>query len=53
MTEDNRASWALFGRLADELGAEVNHSVQFDRDEHFDGEHATEMLVRIGPFKLA
>lgn len=53
ITEDNRASWALFERLSDKLGAELNHSVQFDRDQHFDGEHATEMLVRIGPFKQA
>jgi L-2,4-diaminobutyric acid acetyltransferase len=51
ITEDNRASWALFERLAEKLGAELNHSVQFDREQHFDGEHATEMLVRIGPFK--
>lgn len=53
ITEDNRASWALFERLAEKLGAELNHSVQFDREQHFDGEHATEMLVRIGPFKQA
>lgn len=53
ITEDNRASWALFERLAEKLGAELNHSVQFDREQHFDGEHATEMLVRIGPFKRA
>lgn len=51
ITEDNRASWALFERLAQKLGAELNHSVQFDREQHFDGEHDSEMLVRIGPFK--
>lgn len=51
ITEDNRASWTLFERLAEKLGAELNHSVQFDRDQHFDGEHATEMLVRVGPFR--
>lgn len=51
ITEDNRASWALFERLAEKLDAELNHSVQFDHNQHFDGEHATEMLVRIGPFK--
>ncbi|MBY4677381.1 diaminobutyrate acetyltransferase [Marinobacterium arenosum] len=51
ITEANGASWALFERLARSLGAELNRSVLFDRQTHFDGEHATEMLVRIGPFQ--
>ncbi|WP_438970473.1 diaminobutyrate acetyltransferase [Methylophaga sp.] len=51
ITPDNRASWALFESLANKLGAELNHSVMFDRQQHFAGQHETEMLVKIGPFK--
>lgn len=50
ITEDNEASWALFSRFADKRDAELNHSVMFDEQEHFGGEHASELLVRIGPF---
>lgn len=49
ITPDNRASWALFKRLANTLGAELNQSVMFERQQHFAGKHDTEMLVRIGP----
>ncbi len=51
ITPDNRASWALFESLANKLGAELNHSVMFDRQQHFAGQHETEMLVRIGPLQ--
>jgi L-2,4-diaminobutyric acid acetyltransferase len=51
ITPDNRASWALFESLANKLGAELNHSVMFDRQQHFAGQHETEMLVRIGPIQ--
>jgi L-2,4-diaminobutyric acid acetyltransferase len=51
ITPDNRASWALFESLSRKLGAELNHSVMFDRQQHFAGQHETEMLVRIGPLK--
>ncbi|WP_297812105.1 diaminobutyrate acetyltransferase [uncultured Methylophaga sp.] len=51
ITPDNRASWALFESLAKKLDAELNHSVMFDRQQHFAGQHETEMLVRIGPIK--
>lgn len=52
ITEDNEASWALFRRTAKTLDAPLNSSVKFDRDTHFLGEHATEMLVKVGPFRL-
>lgn len=52
ITADNRASWALFERLAREQNAELNHSIVFDRDQHFAGEHDSESLLRLGPFKL-
>jgi L-2,4-diaminobutyric acid acetyltransferase len=50
ITEDNKASWALFTRFAERRGAELDSSVMFDEQLHFGGEHASEMLVRIGPF---
>lgn len=53
ITETNRASWGLFESLAKKLGATLEKSVMFDRDKHLDGEHDTEFLVRIGPFKQA
>ncbi|EED34348.1 L-2,4-diaminobutyric acid acetyltransferase [Luminiphilus syltensis NOR5-1B] len=49
VTDDNHASWAMFGRLADNAGAELHRSVFFDRDRHFEGAHDTEFLARIGP----
>lgn len=51
ITRDNKASWALFESLANKLSAELNHSVMFDRQQHFADQHDTEMLVRIGPFE--
>ncbi|WP_417499953.1 diaminobutyrate acetyltransferase [Methylophaga sp.] len=52
ITPDNRASCALFESLANKLDAELNRSVMFDRQQHFAGQHETEMLVRVGPFEL-
>lgn len=53
ITPDNDASWALFRSLARKLDAECADSVMFDRDRHFDGQHDSEMLLRIGPFTAA
>lgn len=50
ITESNEASWGVFKSLAKDLNTELNSSVMFDREQHFAGEHATEMLVRLGPF---
>lgn len=50
ITEDNEASWSLFRRFAEKRDARLSHSVMFDQRRHFDGSHASEMLVRIGPF---
>ena len=49
VTESNQASWALFDRLAVELSTELERIVMFDRQKHFEGEHDTELLARIGP----
>lgn len=52
ITKDNDASWALFRRLAAQLNAEMHDAVWLDRETHFEGQHDSEMLVRIGPFTL-
>lgn len=50
ITRDNKASWALFRAIADDLGAPIIDDAHFEREAHFDGAHATEHLVEIGPF---
>ncbi|WGL16126.1 diaminobutyrate acetyltransferase [Microbulbifer bruguierae] len=50
ITPDNDASWALFRSLARKLDAACVDSVMFDRKRHFNGQHDSEMLLRIGPF---
>ena len=50
ITKDNPGSWALFRKFARTQNAELNDSVFFDKDMHFEGEHDSEHLVRIGPF---
>jgi len=52
ITLSNQGSWALFRRLADQLGAPLEESVMFDKQTHFKGQHDTEMLVTIGPMSL-
>lgn len=49
ITETNTASWALFQRLADELGAPLVRRTGFESHEHFAGRNPTESLVDIGP----
>jgi len=53
ITESNHASWGVFNSLAKKLDTMLDKSVMFDRDKHLAGEHDTEFLARIGPFKLA
>lgn len=48
ITEDNAASWALFTRLAKHFNASLERSPMFHRVTHFNDEHDTELLVRIG-----
>ncbi|HUH38777.1 MAG TPA: diaminobutyrate acetyltransferase [Spongiibacteraceae bacterium] len=49
ITADNDASWALFRGFARSVGADIAESTQFDRERHFNGQHASEQLLRIGP----
>lgn len=50
ITPDNGASWALFRRLAEHLDTFIEQTPLFKREQHFRGQHETEMLARIGPF---
>jgi len=49
ITDDNRASWALFEGLARKWQAPLRKDARFERDAHFSGAHATEWQARIGP----
>ncbi|MCD7059444.1 diaminobutyrate acetyltransferase [Pelagibacterium xiamenense] len=51
ITSDNKASWALFGSIAETLETELSRKPHFIRDAHFAGKHDTEFLVTIGPFE--
>ena len=53
ITPDNKASWALFQRFADTREAPLEAAVWLDRERHFEGQHDSEELVRIGPFGTA
>ncbi len=50
ITADNGASWALFKSFASSVDAPYEHAVWLDKDEHFQGLHDSEELLRIGPF---
>ena len=51
ITKDNKASWALFGSIADTLDTDLARKPHFKREDHFAGLHDTEFLVDIGPFE--
>ena len=53
ITADNKASQALFAKLAETLSTDVQILPGFDQAHHFHGEHASEELWRIGPFPNA
>lgn len=50
ITEENQASWRLFEGVAKRLNAELQRSIMFDKVAHLNDEHASEVLVKIGPF---
>lgn len=50
ITQDNLPSWALFKGLAKRLSTELHASPWLDEHVHFDGQHDSESLIRIGPF---
>ena len=47
ITEDNAASWGLFRSFARDIGGALTDTPHFERDMHFDGQHATEHMVTI------
>lgn len=49
VTASNGASWAMFEGFARRQGAGVQRRTAFDEEVHFNGEHETEFLARIGP----
>ncbi len=50
ITQNNRASWALFEALATHYQVPLISNLWLDQSEHFVGLHDSEYLVRIGPF---
>ncbi len=50
ITGENEASWALFRRFAESQNAPLDDEEHFHEEDHFDGKHATEHMVTIGPF---
>ena len=50
ITKDNAASHALFQKFADKNGARLEETHFFDSERHFNGQHDSEYLIRIGPF---
>ena len=53
ITQDNLASWALFKNVAKKISADFQSSPWMDKTVHFDDEHDSEALVRIGPITRA
>jgi len=51
ITETNEPSWSLFEALARKLHAPLEQQLLFDRQRHFHGTAASEVLVTIGPIR--
>lgn len=49
VTDDNRASWALFEAFARRHRAALDRSLRFDKVDHFNGAHDSEWQATIGP----
>lgn len=47
ITRDNAASWALFRSFARREGGQITDTAHYERDDHFDGQQATEHMVTI------
>ncbi len=53
ITSSNAPSQGVFRSVARELETEVKRKVLFERETHFDGAAASEILWQIGPFERA
>ncbi len=51
ISDDNEASWRLFMSFAKKLQADTEKMPCFDQSLHFNNEHESEILLRIGPFE--
>jgi L-2,4-diaminobutyric acid acetyltransferase len=52
VTEDNKASDAMFQKLANQLDVPaIDKKVYFEKEIHFSNQHDSEILYRIGPFQ--
>lgn len=51
VTPDNVPSRSMFQSLADGWGVALVEEPFFEKDTHFMGQHDSEVLIRIGPFK--
>ncbi len=49
ITPNNQASTKLFQKFASEKGTSIKISEAFTQEQHFNGQHETELLHRIGP----
>ena len=47
ITKSNEASWALFKAFSRSIGGKLVDEPHFERDTHFEGQHATEHMVTI------
>lgn len=52
ITQDNQASWLVFERFAASHQLNLDKAPHFRKEEHFQGIHETEFLVKIGPFNI-
>ena len=50
ITEDNKASLGLFTRFAAKRNVDITSSPWMDKAQHFQNQHDSEPLVRLGPF---
>ncbi|TVP81786.1 MAG: diaminobutyrate acetyltransferase [Puniceicoccaceae bacterium] len=50
ITKDNAASRALFAKFAKKHRVNMEEYPHFDRHTHFNDQHDSEYLIRIGPF---
>lgn len=53
VTEENAASWAMFGGFARRNGMTLTKAPKFEREAHFAGAHDTEWQASIGPLSAA
>jgi L-2,4-diaminobutyric acid acetyltransferase len=49
ITAANHASWSLFHKVATNYDTDLQQQLYFDKDQHFNALHDSEILVTIGP----